>query len=75
MSDAGSHAFLLDTMVAPETAGRGVGTRLVATAADHARAVGCTWLHVDFEADLEPFYIGACGFTPTKAGVMLLGDA
>ncbi len=45
--DGGSHAFLLDTVVAPRLRHQGAGTRLVAVAAEQARAAGCTWLHVD----------------------------
>ena len=70
--DGGDHAFLLD----PKTRGthqhRGIGTRLVAMAVDHARAAGCEWLHVDFTDDLGPFYFDACGFVPTPAGVVRL---
>ena len=51
---------------------RGIGTRLVAVAAEHARAAGCEWLHVDFEDHLRPFYFGSCGFTPTNAGLIAL---
>ena len=41
-------------------------------AARHAAEAGCEWLHVDFDADLEPFYFDACGFRPTKAGLIHL---
>jgi hypothetical protein len=37
-----------------------------------ARAAGCEWLHVDFEDHLRRFYLGACGFTPTNAGLIEL---
>jgi len=47
-----------------------MGTRLVAAAADGARAAGCETLHVDFDGDLHDFYFGACGFTPTTAGLI-----
>lgn len=70
--DGGIHAFLLDTIVDPDRARRGVGTRLVAVAAAEARAAGCHWLHVDFDATLRPFYLEACGFEPTAAGLMRL---
>src|SRR5205085_4306093 len=63
--DGGVHAFVLDTIVAPKAGRRGIGTRLVEVAVDGARAVGCEWLHVDFEDHLRPFYFHACGFTPT----------
>ncbi len=54
----------------------GIGTGLIAAAAAHAGAAGCDWLHVDFEDHLSGFYLGACGFTPTMAGLIALtGDA
>ena len=59
--DGGSHAFLLDTVVAPRLRHQGAGTRLVAVAAAQARAAGCAWLHVDFEPELGPFYWASCG--------------
>ena len=34
------------------------------------RAAGCEWLHVDFQDHLRDFYFGACGFTPTNAGLI-----
>jgi ribosomal protein S18 acetylase RimI-like enzyme len=50
----------------------GIGTRLVAIAVERAREARCEWLHVDFEADLALFYLGACGFRPTPAGLIRL---
>ncbi|KAB2974289.1 GNAT family N-acetyltransferase [Streptomyces sp. SS1-1] len=70
--DGGAHAFLLDTMVASDARGRGVGTELVAVAAEEARSAGCHWLHVDFEERLRPFYFEACEFRPTDAGLIAL---
>ncbi|MEU4778034.1 GNAT family N-acetyltransferase [Micromonospora sp. NPDC023633] len=70
--DGGSHAFLLDTAVDPGWQHRGIGTGLVRAAADDAAAAGCEWLHVDFEAHLEPFYLERCGFRPTSAGLLRL---
>lgn len=68
--DGGDHAFVMD----PKTRGthqhRGIGTELIRHAAAQARTAGCEWLHVDFEADLAPFYFGACGFEPTTAGLI-----
>ncbi|CAL9474289.1 GNAT family N-acetyltransferase [Streptomyces sp. enrichment culture] len=70
--DGGAHAFLLDTAVARHHRSRGVGARLVAVAAEGARAAGCEWLHVDFEDHLRPFYFDACGFKETTAGLVAL---
>ncbi len=70
--DGGVHAFILDTLVAVAARRRGIGTRLVAVAAQHARAAGCEWLHVDFDDELIPFYFDGCGFRPTNAGLIAL---
>jgi GNAT superfamily N-acetyltransferase len=70
--DGAVHAFVLDTLVASGVRRQGVGRQLVAHAADHARSAGCTWLHVDFEDHLRPFYLDACGFQPTEAGLISL---
>jgi GNAT superfamily N-acetyltransferase len=70
--DGGSHAFILDTVVAARARREGVGTRLIAVAASRAREVGCEWLHVDFEDHLADFYFRACGFRPTQAGLIQL---
>lgn len=66
------HAWIQDVMVARAAQHRGLGRQLVAAAADGARAAGCEWLHVDFEDRLRPFYLDACGFTPTSAGLLRL---
>jgi GNAT superfamily N-acetyltransferase len=70
--DGGVHAFVLDTLVARDARRAGIATRLVAIAVEHARAAGCEWLHVDFDAPLRAFYFDACGFQPTPAGVIAL---
>lgn len=70
--DGGVHGFILDTIVSQEHTRRGIGTRLVAAAAEHARAAGCEWLHVDFEEELRPFYLDGCGFKSMTAGLMAL---
>lgn len=70
--DGGAHAFLLDPVVSPRLQRQGIGTRMIGMAAQAARAVGCQWLHVDFEDHLRPFYIDACGFQPTQAGLIAL---
>lgn len=70
--DGGAHAFVLDTAVHPEHGRRGVGRQLVLTAAEEARKAGCEWLHVDFEPHLTAFYLDACGFRRTDAGLLRL---
>ena len=72
--DGGDHAFLLDPKVRPDHQRRGIGTELVRLAARHAKRAGCEWLEVDFDEDtgLALFYFGACGFRPTKAGLVHL---
>jgi GNAT superfamily N-acetyltransferase len=70
--DGGSHAFVLDTLVRARDRRGGVGAALVGVATDHARGAGCEWLHVDFENHLRDFYLRACGFTETNAGLIRL---
>jgi GNAT superfamily N-acetyltransferase len=70
--DGGSHAFVLDTLVAPRARRQGVGKRLVEIAAKEARKAGCEWLHVDFDPHLRPFYFDACGFIPVDGGLIEL---
>ena len=70
--DGGAHAFLLDTAVHPDHGRQGIGRQLVLTAAEEANAAGCHWLHVDYEPHLTDFYLGACGFVPTEAGLLRL---
>jgi GNAT superfamily N-acetyltransferase len=66
------HAWLQDVMVASRAGRAGVGSAVVRTARDAARDAGCDYLHVDFEPALEPFYVGALGFTPMQAGLLRL---
>ncbi|WP_369138894.1 GNAT family N-acetyltransferase [Modestobacter versicolor] len=70
--DGEAHAWLQDVMVAAASRHQGIGVRLVGAARDGARAAGCEWLHVDFADELAPFYLDACGFRPTRAGLMAL---
>jgi ribosomal protein S18 acetylase RimI-like enzyme len=70
--DGSAHAFILDTVVALEARHQGVGAGLVAEARRRAQAAGCEWLHVDFEDEIAPFYLEACGFRPTRAGLIRL---
>ncbi|WP_238431616.1 class I SAM-dependent methyltransferase [Streptomyces cavernae] len=67
--DGGVHAFILDTVVARHCRAQGVGAALVETAAHEARAAKCQWLHVDFEEHWRPYYLDACGFKETAAGL------
>lgn len=70
--DGGTHAFILDTIVAASRRRRGVASRMVAMATGAARDADCEWLHVDFDGDLHRFYLDACGFTSTNAGLIRL---
>ncbi len=70
--DGAGHAFVLDTIVTGAHRRQGIATRLVAAATKGAREAGCEWLHVDFEEHLTSFYLEACGFTPTRAGLIRL---
>jgi GNAT superfamily N-acetyltransferase len=70
--DGCEHAFLLDTMVRPEFRRQGIGRELVTEAISLCRGAGVAWLHVDFEPHLAGFYLTACGFRPSAAGVMKL---
>jgi GNAT superfamily N-acetyltransferase len=72
ISDGGVHAWIQDMMVAADHRHRAIGTTLVRYATDATRDAGCRFLHVDFDVDLRDFYFGACGFTPTNAGLMEL---
>jgi GNAT superfamily N-acetyltransferase len=70
--DGFAHAFLVDTVVSADCRRDGIGTALVEVATQAARKAGCEWLHVDFEEHLETFYLEACGFAPTNAGLIAL---
>jgi ribosomal protein S18 acetylase RimI-like enzyme len=70
--DGGSHAFVLDAIVAASHRRQGIASRLVTVGTSAARDAGCEWLHVDFDDHLRPFYFGACDFTSTNAGVIRL---
>ncbi len=66
------HAWLQDVMVSEHTRRQGIGAGLVRGSRAGAARAGCEFLHVDFAAEHERFYIDACGFTPTKGGLMAL---
>lgn len=70
--DGGVHGFLLDTVVHPLHQRRGLGQAVVEAAVRNARAAGCEWVHVDYEPYLETFYLNACGFRTTAAGLRRL---
>lgn len=70
--DGGDHAFLIDAKTRGTDQHRGVGTEVVRRAALQAKAAGCEWLHVDFEPELARFYLEACGFRRTDAGLIHL---
>ena len=74
ISDGFVHAWIQDVMVAEAAQHQRVGVSLVEKARDQAKAAGCEWLHVDFDDELAPFYIEACGFEPASAGLMDLTD-
>jgi GNAT superfamily N-acetyltransferase len=73
--DGADHAWLQDVMVSALLRGGGVGTAMVNIAKEEAGRAGCGWLHVDFDEDLAAFYLGACGFTRTSAGLIQLHHA
>ena len=70
--DGGDHAFLIDTKTSTARQHEGIGTAVVHLAVEQARQAGCAWLHVDFTPDLAAFYLDACGFRPTDAGLIHL---
>jgi ribosomal protein S18 acetylase RimI-like enzyme len=72
--DGADHAFLLDTKTRGTHQRQGIATRVVALAATEAKAAGCEWLHVDWDAGHAPFYVDACGFEPCEAGLIHLPD-
>jgi GNAT superfamily N-acetyltransferase len=64
------HAWLQDVMVAAAARRLGIGRSIVNVARQAVEAAGCEHLHVDFDDDLREFYIDACGFTPSAAGLI-----
>lgn len=70
--DGSRHAFILDPAVAPAHQRHGIGAELIRRASEGARAAGCEWLHVDYDEVLEAFYVGRCGFRPTRAALRAL---
>jgi GNAT superfamily N-acetyltransferase len=72
--DGGDHAFLIDTKTRPSHQRQGLGTAIVGRAMAESQAAGCEWLFVDFELALASFYLDACGFRSTSAGLVHLSD-
>ena len=72
LTDGIAHAWLQDVIVDPAAQRSGVGTAMVERAATESTAAGLEWLHVDFDDEHTGFYLGACGFTPTAAGLRYL---
>lgn len=70
--DGLTHAWIQDVMVAGRRRGEGVGPAMVAMVVERTRDAGLEWLHVDFDDDLAPFYLEACGFTEARAGLIQL---
>lgn len=70
--DGGRHAFLLDTMVAPDLQHQRIGTGLVAALIGDLRELGIEWLHVDYEPHLDSFYRDTCEFGTADAGLLRL---
>lgn len=70
--DGGDHAFLIDTKTRGDRQREGIGALVVRAAAARAREAGCEWLHVDFRPELAAFYLDACGFRRTDAGLVHL---
>ncbi|ULH17644.1 GNAT family N-acetyltransferase (plasmid) [Deinococcus sp. KNUC1210] len=65
--DGGMNAFLLDVAIHPEFARQGIGSSLVKRALVEAGLRGASWMHVDYQAHLQEFYL-KCGFIKTRAG-------
>ena len=72
VTDGGDHAFLIDTKTRGAYQRERIGTRVVKFAAQHAKAAGCEWLHVDFDPPLRSFYFDSCGFVSVDAGLIHL---
>lgn len=72
VSDGVVHAWLQDVMVAQHARGNGVGSHMVRCAVDRVRRAGHDWIHVDFDDGLAPFYLAACGFAASSAGLLEL---
>ena len=72
ISDGLVHAWIQDVIVARSARHMGIGRSLVETAIATVSSSDLEWLHVDFDDDLSAFYIDACGFEPSRAGLIEL---
>ncbi len=70
--DGHLHAYIVDTAVAQDCQRLGIGTELVGRAWPVAADAGCRFMSVDFAEEHTAFYIDACGFNPSPAGVRTL---
>ena len=70
ISDGLVHAWIQDVVVARSARRMGIGRSLVEKAIATASSTHLEWLHVDFDDDLSAFYIDACGFEPSTAGLI-----
>ena len=74
LTDGGVHVWIQDVIVASTAQRQGIGRRMIDVVREQVTAVGCEWLHVDFDDEHTDFYIGACGFTPARAGLIRLDE-
>jgi GNAT superfamily N-acetyltransferase len=74
ISDGQTHAWIQDMMVSSSSRHLGIGSQLIAVVREASREAGYKCLHVDFEDHLGEFYLQACGFSPTAAGLINLQD-
>lgn len=72
LTDGGVHAWVHDVIVAAAEQRHGVGVQMMTLVRQQVTTAGCEWLHVDFDDEHTEFYIDACGFTPTRAGLIEL---
>ncbi len=70
ISDGLVHAWIQDVIVAKSVRRQGVGRTLIRSATSAVASTNYEWLHVDFEDDLRDFYIDACGFKSSNAGLI-----
>jgi predicted GNAT family N-acyltransferase len=70
ISDGLVHAWIQDVIVASHLRHEGIGLTLVERATAEVACTTHEWLHVDFDDELSAFYIDACGFQPSNAGLI-----